>query len=380
MTIEASRVISTILKHDRKVTSYKLALLRAINDVVLSFPDLRNYQQPVAIPLERLAEFWVAYYWPFVDAEQSIRQGQQSDKADMAFRPPLTEFRQAWEQITGGIRNPANGFTVIHELRVARKRATYPDDLLQQCTKTVSKIASTLQMPIRYAGVGEWTVFERPKLFRELRDRTIPVPGTTDSDRCLVISAELWQAFRELSLWVEALCIHEWCLFTERVDPSIHRGDVYTLLTARPDNRRPLTWESHNIDLMLMEGHRFICPWTERTIQHGTVYDLDHLLPLSVYPINELWNLLPANPTFNRNTKRDRIPSTELLMKAHQHLVWDYQTYASSHALNQALRDDVNLRFSRLNTVSGTHDPHAIADAVVDLIDQIADSRNLARF
>ncbi len=380
MTIEASRVISTILKHDPKVTSYKLALLRAINDVVLSFPDLRNYQQPVAIPLKRLAEFWVAYYWPFVDTELGIRQGQKSDKADMAFRSALTEFRQAWEQITGGIRNPANGFTVIHELRVPRKRATYPDDLLQQYTKAVSKIAATLQMPIRYAGVGEWTVFERPKPFWEVRALTIPVPGTTDADRCLVIAAELWQAFRELSLWVEALCIHEWCLFTERVDPSIRRGDVYTLLTARPDNRRPLTWESHNIDLMLMEGHRFVCPWTERTIQHGTVYDIDHLLPLSVYPINELWNLLPANPAFNRNTKRDRIPSTERLMKAHQHLVWDYQTYAASHALNQALRDDVNLRFSRLNTVSGGNYPHAIADAVVDLIDQIADSRNLARF
>ena len=58
---------------------------------------------------------------------------------------------------------------------------------------------------------------------------------------------------------------------------------------------------------MLMEGHRFVCPWTERTIQHETVYDIDHLLPLSVYPINELWNLVPANPAFNRKTKRDRI-------------------------------------------------------------------------
>ena len=35
----ASRTIATILRHDAKVTSYKLALIRAINDVVLSFPD-----------------------------------------------------------------------------------------------------------------------------------------------------------------------------------------------------------------------------------------------------------------------------------------------------------------------------------------------------
>jgi hypothetical protein len=31
-----SKVIGTVLKHDRRQTSYKLALIRAINDVVLS--------------------------------------------------------------------------------------------------------------------------------------------------------------------------------------------------------------------------------------------------------------------------------------------------------------------------------------------------------
>jgi hypothetical protein len=57
-----SKIISTILKHDTKATSYKIALLRAINDVVLSFPDLRNLRADVAVPLRLLAQFWVAYY------------------------------------------------------------------------------------------------------------------------------------------------------------------------------------------------------------------------------------------------------------------------------------------------------------------------------
>jgi hypothetical protein len=66
------KVISTILRHDAKVTSYKIALLRAINDVVLSFPDLRTYEQDVAAPLRLLAEFWVAYYWGFVQPVSPI--------------------------------------------------------------------------------------------------------------------------------------------------------------------------------------------------------------------------------------------------------------------------------------------------------------------
>ena len=94
MPVPAGQVISTILKHDSKVTSYKLALLRSINDVVLSYPDVLAHGRAVAVPLRVLGEFWLAYYWPFADAHQPIFQGPRSLRAgglthDMAFRSEL---------------------------------------------------------------------------------------------------------------------------------------------------------------------------------------------------------------------------------------------------------------------------------------------------
>ena len=77
MQIGSDKVISTILKHDTKVTSYKIALLRAINDIVLSFSNVQAEEKDVAIPLRMLAELWIAYYWPFTDARQQILQGQR---------------------------------------------------------------------------------------------------------------------------------------------------------------------------------------------------------------------------------------------------------------------------------------------------------------
>lgn len=56
------QLIATILKHDSKSTSYKLALLRALNDVVLTVPDAARHQLDVAVPLRSLAEWGVAYY------------------------------------------------------------------------------------------------------------------------------------------------------------------------------------------------------------------------------------------------------------------------------------------------------------------------------
>jgi hypothetical protein len=125
--IGSGKVISTILKHEAKATSYKIALLRAINDVILAFPDLRNYNQDVAVPLKVLAEYWVAYYWPFVEQDKPIFQGQRpklngETRNDMAFRPALAALRLRWEQELETVSRPSDGFFVINEMRVARNK------------------------------------------------------------------------------------------------------------------------------------------------------------------------------------------------------------------------------------------------------------------
>lgn len=354
--------------------------------MVLSFPDMRNAEGDVAIPLRLLAEFWLAYYWPFVDPDFLVLQGPRSERqgvrfSDMAFRADLTAFRASWEGWMGGVSQPADGFFILHEMRIARRREVYSEDLLSSYAQAIRSISRTLEMPIRYAGPGEWTVFKKPTRYNRLGGQAVPVPGTQDDDVCLVIDADLWRTFLDMSLWIEALCIHEWCLFSERVEQAdgkyVERGPVYQLLTARPDNRRPLTWERNNIEVLLMEGREFICPWTEKLIRTGVTFDIDHLIPLAIYPINELWNLVPADPHFNSHVKRDRLPTVERLDRAAPHLVVAYQHYESSTSLAQSLREDVSNRFRSVTTADF---PQSVASAVTDFMSQLADGRNVARF
>ena len=105
----AARAIGAILRHDKKVNSYKLALIRAINDVVLSYPDLAQTGKDIAVPLRRLAEYWLAYYWPFVDPISPIFQGPRAKhgsvlRNDLAFRPALTDLKTLWMQHFGASR------------------------------------------------------------------------------------------------------------------------------------------------------------------------------------------------------------------------------------------------------------------------------------
>jgi hypothetical protein len=190
-------------------------------------------------------------------------------------------------------------------------------------------------------------------------------------------------AFLEISLYVEALCLHEWCLFAETVkqgeETFADRGEIYRLLTDRPDSRRPLTWERNNIDILIVEGNEFVCPWTERSIGPGVPYEIDHLVPVSVYPINELWNLVPSDPAFNSRVKRDRFPSPDRLVQAEPHLVLAYTHYGSTQPLAQSLRDDVAGRFATVKS-AGADFPAEVAQVVVGYIGQVAESRSLARF
>ena len=385
--ISGEQAIATILKHDNKTTSYKIALLRAINDLVLMYPDVVRQGRAVAVPLTRLAELWTAYYWPFADDQRPIYQGARATREDLvrndlAFRPALTKLRAAWQQVIQLSPQPADGFFLLTEMRTPRRRATYPATLQHAYQTNLTAMAKAIQMPIKYAGPGHWSVFDRPAQYAQLAPSVLPLPSTHAHDPCVVVPATLWEAFHRLSLYVEALCLHEWCLFTEGVAQDAgqlaSRGEVYTLLTARPDNRRPLTWERNQVDVLLHENVAFVCPWTQKRLTQPQHYDLDHLLPLAVYPVNELWNLLPVDRDFIQLVKRDKVPDINRLTAAEPLLADAYTSYLRSAVLQKAVREDAALRFAGLpadHTFAA-----ALANQAVRFIDDVATARYSQRF
>jgi hypothetical protein len=383
--VRPERLVSSILRHDRKQNSYKIALLRALNDVVLSYPDLLAQGRDIAVPLRVLARYWVAYYWPFVAVERPILQGRQrrlangGRSADLEFRPHLARLRAEWEAALGQPARAADGFFLIGDLMIARRGQTYPPSLLAAYERALRAIVAATKQPIRYAGAGEWTTFPRPARYAVQSARVIAVPGTVAAEECLIVPRELWATFHTYSLWVEALAIHEWCVFSEglgqEVGAPVDRGEVYRLLTDRPDNRRPLTWERNQVDLCLLEGARFSCPWTGRGIDRHHPYDLDHLIPLAVYPMNDLWNLVPTDARFNQHEKRDRLPTDGALRAAIPRLGQAYAVYGASLPLGPALARDVADRFTLRSPGAGE-----LALTVARYMRDLREVRNIASF
>ena len=75
-----------------------------------------------------------------------------------------------------------------------------------------------------------------------------------------------------------------------------------------------------------MEGKVF-CVWTGKTI---STYDIDHVIPFSIWKNNDLWNLLPVQAKIN-NQKRDKIPSSFLIKKQTELIIYYWELINNNH-------------------------------------------------
>ena len=81
--------MATILKFDNKITSYKLALLRAINDLILAYPELTTGAGDVTTALRRIAEHWIVRHRPLDDEQYLFYWGTRAQR-DVVLRNDLS--------------------------------------------------------------------------------------------------------------------------------------------------------------------------------------------------------------------------------------------------------------------------------------------------
>ena len=96
-------------------------------------------------------------------------------------------------------------------------------------------------------------------------------------------------------------------------------------------------------------------------------------VPLAIHPMNDLWNLVLADASFNSHVKRDRLPTERTFLA---YLTEAYAHYAAASQLGPQLWRDATGRFS---TLRGER-PAALTDAVQGFVRQVATTRGVARF
>lgn len=95
----------------------------------------------------------------------------------------------------------------------------------------------------------------------------------------------------------------------------------------------------------MLGGKGFVCPQTGRNVAAKS-YAMDHIIPFSVCPTNESWNLIPSDSCLNSHTKRVRTPTVPRMVTASPRLARTCGLYMGSTVLGQALRSDLRERFT----------------------------------
>ncbi len=279
--------IESILNRDKKVATYELALFRALCDIALTeFNSVTWYQDDrVGIDVKNVADKWMLYYWPLVENPVFIPQlngEKESDSKSILFRSSLKELVSSYKT-QGGL----NRFYMdLAEKRDFAKQNRIYSEVLKKV------ITAIVKGPVIYSGgsLDERTLFEY-----------------NSKDKKIVFSADIWRELSLMGYWINDALILRWGELTSDISGGeIQASRVIDLLLRLPITERD-TQASRGV---FSESASLECVWTGVSLKDK--FDIDHVIPFSLWHNNDLWNLLPSHPKVN-NHKRDKLPARDLL-------------------------------------------------------------------
>lgn len=185
--------------------------------------------------------------------------------------------------------------------------------------KALEKIVDTMiKGPITYSGGGSSPVFSAftPKS-PDYQLFSHQYPGESELGM-MRLPHDIWKDLINFNHWIEDSLVIEWAKETERINKA-QRFSTYLELLLTPLEHPRDTSEIRK----LYQGRSIECVWSGKTIKE---FEVDHLIPFSVWKNNDLWNLLPSHPKINKD-KLHRLPSLELIRSRQDAIISYWEDY-----------------------------------------------------
>ena len=296
-----------IIERDSKATTYKFALLRAVIDIVQDNTPFINFRDNrVHFPTGLLIEKWLLYYYPILASPILIPQINGDTR--LAFEQDFLKVIQHYETV--------GGFSVFYN---DLKNKGVPPEIRDDMAALIKKLKQTItRMPMKYIGRSLsnefYSIFQFTDHKQASRHGTYDLDAIIQSAGSFSIPMDYYEAFSLLGAFINGQdsILFKWAEFSVRASASALSVDkvVNEILKSPVTERDILDSKKLYRDALLQAG-QIHCVWTGAPIRQ---FDVDHVIPFSVWKNNELWNLLPSRPAVN-NGKRDKIPAPALIEK-----------------------------------------------------------------
>lgn len=207
------------------------------------------------------------------------------------------EWTYAYVQFTKALQNPTMSLALSKEF-------------LKLSKKIADKIVN---MPMRFTGKIDYDFFT-PDRYKfgsvKLSNNEIYNSSFVVSDfGHFSISEQHYNIFRYLgqTLYGTSTIMAKWKQKTNSLNANQEiTKDIIDKLSSDTLEIR----ETASIRKILNQDKE--CIWSGKELK-GANYDVDHVLPFSVWFNNDLWNMLPTDRVVNQKNKRDKIPTRKLI-------------------------------------------------------------------
>lgn len=338
MEYEVLKNINQIIERDSKDTTYKFALLRATIEVIQEKSPYQKFQgDRVVLPVGLLILKWLEYYYPIIEQELPQRNGDDLDSFTLSFRSLFKEVTDFYKM--------RGGLSVFYSELI---RGNLPDEMEDTVFQLCKKLRDTIKdQPMRYIGKSvngtEYSIYHREETnIRLMQPDKMDVNFLIENFTRFSIPIDYFKVMELMGSFVTGMhsILINWAEFTVDKDKSLNMNQVLETMLKSPQEARNVLL-SEKIFKTLKKKHGDLeCVWSGRRITDDL--NIDHVLPFSVWRNNDLWNLLPAKASVN-NSKRDKIPSLELLHNRKDQIISYWQIIREEEQAGFEKEMNVNL-------------------------------------
>ena len=348
ISFEALSQINRIIEQDKISSTYKFALLKNTIDVCQRYDHLVKVDEKYAyLPIGLIVEGWIFDYFPFVF--NGIRQqnsGRILNKQIESSYTELFEYMHLNSKKTSWRDAYAKTYLQYLSLELDSRQSELMIKLAKNIASTITK------MPMRYSGTDDYEIYNPNK--RTFGD----IPKTEKFNREFLIQnfgifsikKEHYFIFRYMgqSLYGSSTIARRW----RDITYSLNKNEFAT------DKIDAMIYKTLFNDRNTNIGRKFLpddcyCIWSSKKLTHGK-YDIDHVLPYSIWFNNDLWNLLPCDPKVN-SKKSDKIPSPELILKQSDLIIsyWDIYEEKAKELFEYQIKSSLSPKKSALSDKKG---------------------------
>jgi hypothetical protein len=260
-----------------------------------------------------MIEKWILYYYPIFESTTYIPQ--INGEANLAYKFQFLKIIEKYKGL-GGFSAFYNDF----KNKGLSEEARVDFILLNQRIKN-----TIFKMPMKYIGYSinneYYSIFRIESNYRTSNIKIADSESLIQQSGSFSIPIDYYEAFKILGSFINGQdsILFKWAQFSVNASKkSISIAEVVNEILQSPITDRNVVDSKNVYKSMLNDEGQVFCVWTGKPMIN---YDIDHVIPFSVWKNNDLWNLLPSQVVTNK-LKRDKIPTSEMIEKSKELIIY----------------------------------------------------------